>query len=202
MLNETQLALDEHNSSVAVIEGLEELSDHQQFLNSVSSLNFELDNRTDPILVKAINLLVAITDFLRISILFLQKHFVRRVWDQVTTEHVNSAMKTLKDARQSFDMAVHGAASATILRRENEEAMRNALQIMSPLTFKETHDDVVRNRLHNSGQWLLEHPKFDKWLQGDILTLWCPGEGKLPSNFYVLDEGLTYLCQAVPEKQS
>lgn len=45
-----------------------ELSDHQQFLNSVNSLNFELDNGTDSILVKAIHLLAAITDFLRTSI--------------------------------------------------------------------------------------------------------------------------------------
>ena len=131
---------------MAVVEGLEELSDHQQFLNSVSSLNFELDNGTDSILVKAINLLVAITDFLRISIQFLQKQFVRRIWDQVTTDHVNTAMKSLQDARQNFDQAVHGAASATILRRENEEVTRKALHDMSPLTFKKTHDDVVRDR--------------------------------------------------------
>jgi hypothetical protein len=141
-------------------------------------LNFELDNGTDSILVKATKLLVAITDFLRISIQFLQKNFVRRVWDQVTTDHVNTAMKSLQDARQSFDSAVYGAASATILRRENEELTRQALHDMSPLNFKKTHDDVAKNRLENSGKWLLEHPSFDKWLRGDILTLWCPGEGK------------------------
>jgi hypothetical protein len=187
---------------VVVVEGLEELSDHQQFLNSVSSLDFELDNGTDSILVKATNLLVAITDFLRISIQFLQRNFVRRVWDQVTTDHVNTAMKSLQDARQNFDLAVHGAASATILRRENEAATRKALHDMSPLTFKKTHDDVVINRLENSGQWLLEHPKFDKWLRGDILTLWCPGKGKQSWKLYVLDGGLTYSCQVVPEKHS
>lgn len=181
------MASDEHSSSVAIIEGLEELSDHQQFLNSVSALNFELDNGTDSILVKAINLLVAITDYLRISIQLLQKHFVQRIWDQVTTDHVNTAMKSLQDARQKFDQAVHGAASATILRRENEEVTRKVLNDMSPLTFKKTHDDVVRSRLDNSGKWLLEHPKFDKWLRGNILTLWCPGEGKQPSNFLCLE---------------
>jgi hypothetical protein len=165
---------------VAVVEGFEELSDHQQFLNSVSSLNFELDNGTDSILVKATNLLAAITDFLRISIQFLQRNFAQRVWDQVTTDHVNTAMKSLQDARQNFDLAVHRAASATILRRENETVTRKALHDMSPLTFKKTHDDVVINRLENSGQWLLEHPKFDKWLHGDIKTLWCPGKGKQP----------------------
>ena len=85
---------------MAIIEGLEELSDHQQFLNSMSSLDFELGNGTDSILVKAINLLVAITNFLRISIQFLQKHFARRVWDKITTDHVNTAMESLQDARQ------------------------------------------------------------------------------------------------------
>lgn len=196
------MASDDHSSSVAVIEGLEELSNHQQFLNSVSTLNFELDNGTDSILVNAINLLVAITDYLRISIQLLQKHFVRRIWDQVTTDDVNTAMKSLQDARQKFDQAVHGVASATILRRENEEVTRKALYDMSPLKFKKTHDDVVRNRLDNSGKWLLEHPKFVKWLRGDILTLWCPGEGKQPSNFYVLNGGLTCSFQVVPGRQS
>ncbi|KFY17241.1 hypothetical protein V492_00802 [Pseudogymnoascus sp. VKM F-4246] len=171
------LASDDHSSSIAVIEGLEELSDHQQFLNSLSSLNFELDNGTDSILIKATNLLVAITDFLRISIQFLQKHFIRRVWDQVTEDQVNIAMKSLKDARQNFDLAVQGAASATILRRENEEVTRKALDDMSPLTFNKIHDEIVRSRLNHSGRWLLEHPTFNKWLYGDVLTLWCPGEG-------------------------
>lgn len=187
---------------MAVVEGLEELSDHQQFLNSVSSLNFELDNGTDSILVKATNLLAAITDFLRISIQFLQRNFVQRVWDQVTTDHVNTAMKSLQDARQNFDLAVHGAASATILRRENEAVTRKALHDMSPLTFKKTHDDVVINRLENSGQWLLEHPNFYKWLRGDILTLWCPGKGKQSSKLYFLNAGLTYSCQVVLERHS
>ncbi|KFZ11552.1 hypothetical protein V502_07499 [Pseudogymnoascus sp. VKM F-4520 (FW-2644)] len=190
------LASDEQSSSVAVVEGLEELSDHQQFLNSVSSLNFELDNGTDSILVKAINLLVAITDFLRISIQFLQKHFARRVWDKITTDHVNTAMKSLQDARQNFDRVVHGAASAIILRGENEKVTRKALDDMSPLTFKKTHDDVVRNRLDNSGQWLLEHPNFGKWLRGDILSLWCPGEagaGKTVLTSVVVDHVDSYL---------
>lgn len=161
----------------------------------MSSLNFELDNRTDSILVKAINLLVAITDFLQISIQFLQKRFIRRAWDHVTTDHVNIAMRSLKDARQNFALAVHGAASVAILRRENEEVTQKALDDMSPLTFKKAHDDVVRNRLDNSGQWLLEHPNFDKWLRGDILSLWCPGEGKPPSyqNLNVSNGSLT-LC--------
>ncbi|OBT69142.1 hypothetical protein VE03_02000 [Pseudogymnoascus sp. 23342-1-I1] len=190
------LASDEHSSSVAVIEGLEELSDHQQFLNSFSSLNFELDNGTDSILVKATNLLVAITDFLRISIQFLQKHFARRVWDKVTTDDVNAAMKSLQNARQNFDRVVHGAAAAIVLRRDNEEVTRKALDNMSPLTFKKTHDDVVRNRLDKSGKWLLEHPKFDKWLHGDILTLWCPGEagaGKTVLTSIVVDHVDSYL---------
>ncbi|OBT57822.1 hypothetical protein VE04_01879 [Pseudogymnoascus sp. 24MN13] len=190
------LASNDHSSSVAVVEGLEELSDHQQFLNSVSSLNFELDNGTDSILVKATNLLAAITDFLRISIQFLQRNFVQRVWDQVTTDHVNTAMKSLQDARQNFDLAVHGAASATILRRENEAVTRKALHDMSPLTFKKTHDDVVINRLENSGQWLLEHQNFDKWLRGDLLTLWCPGKGGAGKTFLtsvVIDHVDSYL---------
>lgn len=103
-------------------------------------------------------------------------------------------MKSLKDARQKFDQAVHGAASITILRKENEEITQKALDDMSTLTFKKTHDDVVRNRLDNSGQWLLEHEKFGKWLHGDILTLWCPGEGKPLSYqiFYILNRGLIY----------
>lgn len=176
---------------MAVVEGLEELSDHQHFLNSVSSLNFELDNGTDSIVVKAINLLVAITDFLRISIQFLQKGFTQRIWDQVTSGDVNAAITSLKHARQNFAFAVNDAASIAILRRENDEATQKALQNMSPLTFKKMHDDVVRNRLEKSGQWLLEHTSFGKWLRGDIVTLWCPGEGKPPSNFH-MGGGLTY----------
>ncbi|KFY28844.1 hypothetical protein V491_00258 [Pseudogymnoascus sp. VKM F-3775] len=171
------LASNAQSSSVAVVEGLEELSDHQHFLNSVSSLNFELDNGTDSIVVKAINLLVAITDFLRISIQFLQKGFTQRIWDQVTSGDVNAAITSLKHARQNFAFAVSEVASMAILRRENDEATQKALQNMSPLTFKKTHDDVVRNRLEKSGRWLLDHPSFCKWLRGDILTLWCPGEG-------------------------
>jgi hypothetical protein len=62
--------MDEHIRSESIIEQLEKLSDHQQFLNRWREMN--PDSLDDSILEKAIKLLTAITDFLRTSIIHLQ----------------------------------------------------------------------------------------------------------------------------------
>ena len=32
-------------------------------------------------------------------------------------------------------------------------------------------------RRHNgTGEWLIKHPEFQKWIEGETHVLWCPGD--------------------------
>ena len=46
---------------------------------------------------------------------------------------------------------------------------------LSPLNFKVTQSDVLKQRADGTGQWLLESPEFQAWLSGLSESMWCPG---------------------------
>lgn len=67
-------------------------------------------------------------------------------------------------------------------RRNKEKAYemrRNILRWLSPDDFEETHDRHFKKRFGNTGQWLLDDPRFVDWrdkTQSSIL--WCHGARK------------------------
>jgi hypothetical protein len=72
------------------------------------------------ILVKAINSMAEINDFLRISILYLKSSFIGKVWTGVVGEDQVAAAKTaLQGAIENFDQGVRQEADFIIWERED-----------------------------------------------------------------------------------
>ena len=67
-------------------------------------------------------------------------------------------------------------------RREKEEAdskRRKILKWLSSEDFEETHERHFQKRFENTGQWLLDDPRFISWRDGiQSSLLWCHGARK------------------------
>ncbi|KAI9875567.1 MAG: hypothetical protein M1830_008336 [Pleopsidium flavum] len=60
-------------------------------------------------------------------------------------------------------------------RRHDEKKRQDILDWLSPLSFDTKQNDVYSQRQERTGIWLLEHPNFVPWINGNYGTLWCPG---------------------------
>ncbi|KAH8781605.1 hypothetical protein BGZ57DRAFT_759893 [Hyaloscypha finlandica] len=49
------------------------------------------------------------------------------------------------------------------------------LEWLSPTDFLAQQHDIISRRAQGTGQWFLDSPKFERWLQGADKTLFCPG---------------------------
>ncbi|KAI1086934.1 ankyrin [Rostrohypoxylon terebratum] len=59
--------------------------------------------------------------------------------------------------------------------------MDRIVQHYAPVSFSEKHGNVLQQRQDGTGQWFLESPEFQDWMQSTGATLWCsgaPGAGK------------------------
>ena len=68
-------------------------------------------------------------------------------------------------------------------KEEAYEMRRNILKWLSPGDFEETHQRHFKKRFGNTGQWLLDDPRFRNWRdEKQSSLLWCYGARK--SQFY------------------
>ncbi|KAI1105307.1 ankyrin [Jackrogersella minutella] len=59
--------------------------------------------------------------------------------------------------------------------------MDRVVQHFAPVSFSEKHGNVLQQRQDGTGQWFIESPEFQDWIQSAGGTLWCsgaPGAGK------------------------
>ena len=74
-------------------------------------------------------------------------------------------------------------------KRNKEEAYemrRRILEWLSPEDFEETHDRHFKKRFENTGQWLLDDPRFRYWRdETQSGLLWCYGTRKSAIHVYL-----------------
>ena len=67
-------------------------------------------------------------------------------------------------------------------KKHKEEAFKMRKAILKWLAeddFEETHERHFKKRFANTGQWLLDDPRFRDWRDGDKSSvLWCYGARK------------------------
>ena len=65
---------------------------------------------------------------------------------------------------------------------------RNILKWLSPGDFEETHQRHFKKRFGNTGQWLLDDPRFRNWRdETQSSLLWCYGARK--SQYHSCERG-------------
>ncbi|KAF5697455.1 hypothetical protein FMUND_15405 [Fusarium mundagurra] len=103
-------------------------------------------------------------------------------------------------------VAIDSAAlGATILKEAREDRKKQldreaatqqgtVLNWLAPVDFASQQNDFIRERGAGTGQWFLDSPEFQAWLQADKQTLFCPGipgAGKTILSSIVVDELMT-----------
>jgi len=62
------------------------------------------------------------------------------------------------------------------IRKAMEEVQKHQiLEWLTPIDYAPQQIDFIKRRQSGTGQWLLDHPGFKKWLQSDKKILFCPG---------------------------
>lgn len=56
------------------------------------------------------------------------------------------------------------------------EKDRNIIDWLSSLNFWLRQNDIFERCCKDTGKWLLTHPEFRKWIEGETNVLWCPGD--------------------------
>jgi hypothetical protein len=64
--------------------------------------------------------------------------------------------------------------SKTIANDEDNETQK-LLEWISLENFWQKQSDVSSQRQSGTGQWLLDHPDFLAWVEGNIEAIWCMG---------------------------
>jgi hypothetical protein len=184
-----------HDQSDVVTEQLEELSGYQSFVESVQQVNLSDSSPAKvAILEKATNLLTAVTNFLRISLIYLQQNFFEKVGETVIgKDTVTESKRKLDNAVEAFDLSVSRGAHLKTLKEERDEEIEKILCSLSNMNFKGVQIDVQSKCLPGTGQWIFKESKFDQWLNGDISVLWCPGMGMFPSALRYLSHYLYFV---------
>ena len=60
--------------------------------------------------------------------------------------------------------------------RLKDQETRDIVDWLSPLNFWSKQNDMFERRCEGTGQWLIDHPEFQEWIEGEIHVLWCPGD--------------------------
>ncbi|KAE9376058.1 ankyrin [Stipitochalara longipes BDJ] len=171
------LAMSERSQSDIVTEQLEKLSRHLSFVENVRQINLD-DSRQEniTILANATNLLAAVANFLRISLIYLNKNFLRKAGETIVgKDNVMKSKEELDSAVEAFDRSVSRGADIARLRTQQDEENEKILRSLSDMDFEIVQKEIRSKRLRGTGEWIFKEPTFDKWLNGDISVLWCPG---------------------------
>lgn len=170
--------MDEDVRRKDIIDELGKLSDHQQYVDSLRGLN--LTTIQPPIIVRSLNLLSEINNYLRVSVVYLASTYVKKaLTGNVLEDQVASCKTALRTAIQEFNEAVSMEACFLIWKEADKRRRSEALDELTKLSYKKINSDYCRRRTKKTGQWLLDEPKFDEWINGARKLLWCPGIGKV-----------------------
>ncbi|KAJ7509743.1 hypothetical protein B0H11DRAFT_1846849, partial [Mycena galericulata] len=99
----------------------------------------------------------------------------------------NDILKYVEDAtddqRRAHDRLMATVEDAASNQRRDSDAAqrREIIDWPSPINFFQRQADISRTRQPGTGGWLLEHARFEQWVNGSPVNLWCcgmPGAGK------------------------
>jgi len=172
-----QLAMNERGRSNNIIERLGKLPDYQERVDRLRDISSDILG--DSVLEKATYLMAAMSDFLRISLLYLKSYYITNLVKGLASDHVTESMLSLETAVRDCDTAVNQQIEGILLKRQQQREREETLEWLSKENFKDIQDDVRNRRLENTGQWLLDSLDFQNWLNDGLSILWCEGLGNV-----------------------
>jgi len=80
----------------------------------------------------------------------------------------------IRKDQQNFNKALENVHGHQLSQEEKEER-KSILEWLTPVDYAPQQNDFIKRRQSGTGQWLLDSPEFQEWLQADKQTLFCPG---------------------------
>ncbi|RYP22843.1 hypothetical protein DL765_001439 [Monosporascus sp. GIB2] len=120
---------------------------------------------------------------------------VTRVWKKLKWEP-----EDIRDLRNRITSNSSQTAFATrkginrLNKRLDDQERLTVLDWLTPIDYAPEQSGFIKLRQAGTGQWLLDSPEFQTWLQGDKQALFCPGipgAGKTILTSIVIDELIT-----------
>ncbi|KAI9665887.1 MAG: hypothetical protein M1821_003822 [Bathelium mastoideum] len=110
---------------------------------------------------------------------------------------VRSETRRVQDDTGSIRDALPLLQSSTtdIRNSQSQQHHQSAMEWLSSVDFPAQQHDIISRKAKGTGQWFLDSPKFQDWLQGPNKILFCPGipgAGKTMMAAVIIE----YLCQA------
>jgi hypothetical protein len=91
-------------------------------------------------------------------------------------------------------------AQSLQLDAQKLQQQHTMMQWLSPTDFPAQQYDIITRRQEGTGQWFLDSPEFQRWLEGSDKTLFCPGipgAGKTMMAAIAIDHVRTIRCDDV-----
>lgn len=82
------------------------------------------------------------------------------------------------------------SAAKRLESHQDDERYRSVLEWLSTTDSLAHQNDILKGRQEATGQWFLDDPKFQLWLNGEAATLFChgiPGAGKTMMTSIIID---------------
>ncbi|KAF9774219.1 hypothetical protein IL306_007815 [Fusarium sp. DS 682] len=195
------MAMDEDVRRSDIIDELGNLSDHQQYVDSLRGL--DLATLKPHIIVRALSLLTETNNYLRISMDYLASCYIKQsMTGTILDDKVTASKTALRDAIRDFNEAIGMEAYFIIWQEEDRRRRSKALDELTKVRYKRIHSEYRERRTLKTGQWLLSHPKFVGWVNGTQRCLWCPGiagAGKTFLTSIVVDHINTFSQEQKPD---
>lgn len=163
--------------SEIILEQLESLPTDLSFLENVRQVNLDVSSQENlAILEKATDLLTAVIKFLRTSLIYLKKNFLRKSGEtMIGKDDVVESKEEVHRAVDAFDRSVNRGTQVATLRKQQAEEQEKILRALSDMDFKKVQNDIQSRHLAGTCQWIFKEKEFDTWLNEGVSTLWCPG---------------------------
>jgi hypothetical protein len=173
-VNRLQKASSQETRSEDIISSLPDLTKYDTFFSSLQKLGY--DRVSNSLLEAATKLFIAIVNFLSVSLKFLDANIVLEAMKSNTGDNVTATKSALTKAFENLESAVNQEVLFDDKNRVWREECEKAMDFLSDLPVQKAHDDVRNLRMKNSGNWILENEGFQKWVKGEVKTVWCPGK--------------------------
>lgn len=186
-----ELAIEPSRKTDEVLSGLDMMLEDQHFLDGLQ--RFPIYAIDESIVVRALKLQKALSEFIRESVVWLRKHAMTKfVTDAFGIQDVRVAIEDLNFARvalkRAMDTEFYLTAKLRDLEAQDNKTLDRMIARQDCIYHIARQRDLHDKRLPNSGESIVKDPRYQQWCSGDLSSLWCDG---------LAGAGKTFACSAV-----
>jgi hypothetical protein len=105
---------------------------------------------------------------------------IKRVWKRLNwkpedIDELRSRISTNVGLLNAFNGRLTRDNVVKLVRHQENQEDQAILDWLTPIDYATQQSDFISRRQAGTGQWLLDSTEFQRWLEADQQTLFCPG---------------------------